>query len=152
MRSSTLEPDTSGIELRKLGFATAGCIIGACVGYLVVESPYVGFWDVLTRGAFLHGLKAVLIPEAQHEFNFMLAGAILGVLGGLIVASTPIGQAPPRSPETLASCPHCGTQVPDRMLFCAKCGKSLALATCRQCGKAVPPDQEFCGTCGTRVG
>ena len=134
------------------GFAIVGGWAGGFVGYLVGTSPMVSFGDVLTRGLFLEGFNAVLRPAAEVASNYMLAGAVAGLVAGLGLASLMSSQGtlqPVLEAETV--CRHCGTLVPNGMQFCGKCGKALAAIVCRQCGKAVPPDQQFCGSCGTRV-
>ena len=137
---------------RHSGFAIIGCLTGGLVGYLVGTSPLLSFGDVLTRGVFLEGINALARPAAEVASNYMLAGAVAGIVAGLGLASLMSNQGtrqPVLEAETI--CPQCGTQVPTGMQFCGKCGKALAAIVCRQCGKAVPPDQQFCGGCGTRV-
>ena len=132
--------------------AAIGGLVGAVVGYLLGTSPSLSLGDVLTRGANLQGFNALLRPAAEAASNWMIAGAIVGVVGGLIVIHlTSSRSSPAPTVETLPRCPNCGAQVSSGMEFCGKCGRSLALTTCRKCGKPVPPNQEFCGACGTRV-
>jgi len=160
--SAPEEQGPKGKDSTRPGFAIVGGLIGGLVGYLLGSSSLVSFGDVLTRGATLRGLNALLRPAAEHAFNYMLAGVILGVVGGLVIASLTssrhtgngdrIGQrGPDPRGEVLSSCPHCGSRVPVQMQFCGNCGKGLAVVICRQCGKAVPPPQQFCGACGTRI-
>ncbi|MGC9949023.1 MAG: zinc ribbon domain-containing protein [Bryobacteraceae bacterium] len=133
-------------------FAFVGGLAGGLVGYLTGTSPLLSFGDVLTRGVFLEGIKALMRPAAEAASNYMLAGAVAGIVAGLGLASLISSQGTPRSTlETETRCRHCGMTVPNEMRFCGKCGNSLAPVVCRQCGKALPPDQQFCGGCGTRV-
>ena len=137
---------------RHSGFAIIGCLAGGLVGYLVGTPPGLSFGDVLTRGVFLEGINALARPAAEVASNYMLAGAVAGIVAGLGLASLMSNQGT-RQPvlEAEKICPQCGTPVPNGMQFCGKCGKALAAIVCRQCGKAVPPDQQFCGSCGTGV-
>jgi hypothetical protein len=63
-----------------------GGLVGAVVGYLLGTSPSLSFGDVLESGANLQGINALMRPAAEAASNWMLAGAIVGVVGGLIVA------------------------------------------------------------------
>lgn len=145
------------------GYGITGGFLGGVVGYLLGSSPLLSFGDVITRGASLKGIDILMRPAAESAFNSMLAGVILGAVAGVVIAALTSNQRatgvdaaqvqPQPSPgATFGPCPHCGTQVPGKMQFCGKCGKSLSPITCLQCGQAVPPDQQFCGACGTRVG
>ncbi len=67
-----------------------GLLVGGFVGFQLRPSAFlVGqlpFETVITRGANLKGLDALLISTAQTSFNYMLAGAALGAACGLAVA------------------------------------------------------------------
>jgi hypothetical protein len=45
------------------------------------------FGVVMTRGVYLRDFDQVLVPVAQTSFNVTLAGAVLGALAGLGIAS-----------------------------------------------------------------
>lgn len=132
--------------------AAIGGVVGGVVGYLLGTSPSLSLEDVLTRGAHLQGFNSLLQPAAEAASNWMIAGVIVGVVGGIVVIqltskrSTPVPLA-----ATLPKCPNCGTPISSGMEFCGKCGKSLTVTTCGKCGKPVPQNQEFCGACGARV-
>jgi hypothetical protein len=68
-----------------------GCVIGGFVAFLLRPSAMlVGqlpFGVVITRGAYLSDLDQVLVPVAHTSFNVMLAGAVLGALAGMGIAS-----------------------------------------------------------------
>lgn len=69
-------------------FGVAGFFIGALLGFLLRPSvPLVGqlpFFAVITRGGSLKGLDQMLIPAACTSFNYMLVGAILGAVAGVV--------------------------------------------------------------------
>ncbi|SCC92942.1 conserved hypothetical protein [Thiomonas sp. X19] len=71
-------------------FATLGALVGGFIGFLMRPSvPLIGqlpFRDVISRGADLQGLDAVLLRNvAQQSFNYVLAGAIVGAVGGYVL-------------------------------------------------------------------
>ncbi len=72
---------------RSLGtpFALGG-VIGALVGYLIGTPPTLSFFDVLTRGGLLQGIEKLNQPAAAYAFNLLLAGTVVGVVGGMAVA------------------------------------------------------------------
>ena len=63
-----------------------GLLVGGLIGFLLRPSgPLVGqlpFRVVITEGAFLEGLDQMALPLARASFNCVLAGGILGALGG----------------------------------------------------------------------
>ena len=65
-------------------------LAGAVVGFLLRPANVLGrqlpLSTVLTRGATLHGLDRLLVPLARESFNDVLAGAVCGLVVGLIVA------------------------------------------------------------------
>ncbi|MGD0869953.1 MAG: MFS transporter [Bryobacteraceae bacterium] len=70
------------------GPALVGCLAGGAVGFLGGTSPTLSFLDVLTRGASMRGIDAVLRkPVAEIASNYMLAGALAGLVAGLGLAS-----------------------------------------------------------------
>jgi hypothetical protein len=134
------------------GFGAIGGLIGGFVGYLIGTSPSLSFFDVITRGASLNGLNALLRPAAEYAFNFTLAGAVLGAAGGVAVAH--LGTAEKQSrPSAVAAaiCSHCGASHRPGTQFCGQCGKPL-VSTCPKCGKAAPLNQRFCDGCGAGIG
>lgn len=49
-----------------------------------------------------------------------------------------------------ASCPQCGTDVPQAFAFCPGCGTSVH-PVCPQCGKSLQREWMNCPHCGSRV-
>ncbi len=71
-------------------FAGIGALVGGFVGFLMRPSvPLLGqipFSDVVTRGANLQGLDALLLRNAaQQSFNDVLAGLIVGAVVGYVL-------------------------------------------------------------------
>lgn len=147
------KPGLLSQELRNVwNWAIGGTVVGAGVGYLLSSSPLVSFDAVITRGTTLNGFDAVLRPAAEHAFNVMLAGGIVGVIGGvcgwkLLAVGN---QSSPSSTTTALHCPFCSGLVTPDLQFCGHCGKSLSL-TCQKCNSRLPLNQPFCSACGTRV-
>ena len=47
-------------------------------------------------------------------------------------------------------CGYCGTENPERAVFCKHCGRRLdGMALCSACGGLTPADGEFCVNCGS---
>ena len=47
-------------------------------------------------------------------------------------------------------CGYCGTENPERAVFCKHCGRRLdGMALCGACGGLTPADGEFCVNCGS---
>ncbi len=54
----------------------------------------------------------------------------------------------------LVKCPHCGSYVPNNVVYCTACGSRVIPETskiCPQCGLIVDRETMFCPRCGTRV-
>jgi hypothetical protein len=85
----SLDEAKSTVDSRFVGFAGLGCGAGGFVGYLIEGAPMgLTFWVVLTRGDSLGFMGDPAIKElAKQAFNFVLAGAVVGALGGLAVAA-----------------------------------------------------------------
>ena len=70
------------------GYYLAGLVIGALIGFLLRPSvPLLGqlpFSAVITRGASLQGVDVLAKSAAEQSFNYMLAGAILGVVAAVL--------------------------------------------------------------------
>lgn len=79
---------------RTFAFGLGGAFVGAVLGFLL--RPSVGFLGmnlgkvplgaVLTRGATLTGMNQALVPYAQESFNYVLIGALVGIMGGILIA------------------------------------------------------------------
>ena len=63
------------------------------------------------------------------------------------------GQVPPMpaAPPAKVVCPHCHAPNDAGDVYCARCGKPLAVqkSLCPHCGAPVKPDAAFCTKCGT---
>jgi len=77
-------------QINFIVFALLGLFIGGFIGFLL--RPYdplfrgqLPFEVVITRGSNLEFPLNVAVPLAQTSFNYMLAGAILGAICGIIV-------------------------------------------------------------------
>jgi hypothetical protein len=70
-------------------FGSIGFFLGGFLGYLIRPANFlVGQLDfaiVISRGANLKGLDQMLIPLAQMSFNYLMIGAIIGMLLGTLV-------------------------------------------------------------------
>lgn len=86
---SSSQKDDYGQELGFLGF-----FIGGFIGYLNrPSSPLLGqlpFETVITRGENLKGFDELLKPLAHISFNYLITGAILGIVVGWVVGA--VGQ------------------------------------------------------------
>jgi ACS family hexuronate transporter-like MFS transporter len=73
-----------------IAFSILGLIAGSWVGFLLrPAAALVGklsFGAVISRGSSLTAADQVLVPLAQQSFNYLLAGAALGVVAGLVIA------------------------------------------------------------------
>lgn len=75
------------------GLGFAGLLIGGLVGFLLrpsgsvfgLEVGQLPFKDVITRGGSLKGADLILTPIAQSSFNYLLAGAIVGAVCGVLL-------------------------------------------------------------------
>lgn len=78
----------SGREIAIVGYALLGFVVLGFVGFLLRPSaPLVGqlpFSDVISRGANLKGADQLLVPTAQASFNYLLAGAVIGAVVGIL--------------------------------------------------------------------
>jgi len=139
-------------DQQTLWIAIIGCLAGGLVGYLVGTPPGLSFGDVLTRGVFLEGINALARPAAEVASNYMLAGAVAGIVAGLGLASLMSNQGT-RQPvlEAEKICHNVGRRFPTGCSSAASAARLSSVNRLRQCGKAVPPDQQFCGSCGTGV-
>jgi hypothetical protein len=139
-------------EMRLAGSAVLGGLVGGLVGYLIATPEGLSFSDVITRGAWLQGFKLLLQPAAAAAFNWMLAGAIVGIVGGLVIASLMKKVEATRARVGVSVlCPHCGAEIAKDMEYCGQCGKQAVAAPCRQCGTSVPSTERYCGKCGAKV-
>ena len=74
---------------KALPLAAVGAFIGGLLGFLLrPAAPLIGqldFGTVITRGSNLTGLERLLVPTAQTSFNYLLVGAILGAVAGVVI-------------------------------------------------------------------
>jgi hypothetical protein len=67
-----------------------GLLAGGVVGFLLRPSAFlVGqlpLETVITRGEQLKGLDRLYKPTAEISFNYMLVGAIVGLLCGVVIS------------------------------------------------------------------
>ncbi len=72
-------------------FAPVLAVAGAAIGFLLRPANIFGhqlpFSIVMTRGSTLQGINQLLVPLAQQSFNDVLAGALCGLVAGLIIAA-----------------------------------------------------------------
>lgn len=77
-------------QTRVTALGAAGFLVGAFLGFLArPAAPFMGQLPleiVISRGASLKGLDQMLVPLAESSFNTMAAGAIIGVVVGIIIA------------------------------------------------------------------
>ena len=129
---------------RGYGLVVVAIFIGAVIGFLLRPSlPLIGqlpFDVVLTRGANLQGVDLLAKSTAETSFNYIVVGALIGLVAGIPISrmrrssSTPPPPAPvSESAESVASPPT------DSPRFCSNCGTSLI------------PGSKFCNSCGTKV-
>ena len=55
----------------------------------------------------------------------------------------------------MAICKHCGSNNPEGVSYCAKCGEKLSQQSstvCRFCGNNIPDGATYCGKCGGNIG
>ena len=66
-----------------------GIVLGGYIGFLNRPSALlVGqlpFNKIILAGTNLQGLDKLLVPVARTSFNYMIIGAAIGLLGGLIL-------------------------------------------------------------------
>jgi uncharacterized membrane-anchored protein YhcB (DUF1043 family) len=68
-----------------------GLLTGGFVGFLLRPADVLGnqlpFADVITRGASMEGLESALMTTlAETSFNYLAAGAIIGLVAGVVIA------------------------------------------------------------------
>ncbi len=72
-------------------FASFLTLTGGAIGFLLRPANVFGhqlpFSVVITRGTDLRGLNQLLVPLAQQSFNDVLAGALCGLVAGLVVGA-----------------------------------------------------------------
>jgi hypothetical protein len=75
-----------------------GLLVGGFVGFQLRPAVFLlgqlPFGTVITRGSNLSGLDMLLVSAAQTSFNYMVAGAVLGAVCGLVA-----GALIPRGPS-----------------------------------------------------
>ncbi len=75
--------------MNKTTAGTIGLLLGGFLGYVMrPAAPLIGqlpFRVVMTQGTNLQGLDQILVPMAQRSFNYVLVGAVLGVLAGIVI-------------------------------------------------------------------
>jgi hypothetical protein len=75
--------------MKKLVLGIAGFFVGSCIGFLLRPSAFlVGqlpLETVIARGSNLSGLDRLLVSTAETSFNYMMVGAILGAIGGVVI-------------------------------------------------------------------
>lgn len=87
--------------MKRLMLGIVGFLVGGCIGFLLRPSAFlVGqlpLETVIARGSNLGGLDRLLIPTAQTSFNYMMVGAILGAVGGLVIGLIAFKDKPQRA-------------------------------------------------------
>lgn len=72
-----------------VGIGLPGILAGGMAGFFLRPSAAEGgplsFATVIARGATLKGADTALVPLAQTSFNYMIVGAILGILLGMTI-------------------------------------------------------------------
>jgi hypothetical protein len=67
-----------------------GLIVGGGVGFLLRPTAFlVGqlpFGIVITRGEYLKGIDRLYKPTAEISFNYLLVGAIVGIVIGAVLS------------------------------------------------------------------
>lgn len=68
-------------------FGIAGFVVGGLLAFFMRPSAFLvgqlSFSQVISRGANLQGIDAILVPIAKQSFNVMISGAIIGALIGI---------------------------------------------------------------------
>lgn len=87
--------------MKKIVLAVAGFFVGGGIGFLLRPSAFlVGqlpFETVIARGSNLSGIDRLLVSTAQTSFNYMMVGAILGAIGGLVIGLLAFKDRPQQS-------------------------------------------------------
>lgn len=75
--------------MNQTSVSALGLLGGALLGFLLRPSNMLigqlPFGTVITRGANLTGLDQMLVPLARTSFNYLLVGAFIGAVGGLLL-------------------------------------------------------------------
>jgi hypothetical protein len=75
--------------MKKLILGIAGLFVGGVIGFLLRPSAFlVGqlpFGTVIARGSNLSGMDRLLISTAETSFNYMMVGAVLGGVVGVVI-------------------------------------------------------------------
>ena len=75
--------------MNKMTTGVLGLLGGALLGFLMRPSNMLigqlPFGTVITRGANLKGMDELLVPLAQTSFNYLLVGALLGAVAGMLL-------------------------------------------------------------------
>jgi hypothetical protein len=133
-----------------VGFAMLGAVVGAVVGFLLRPSvPFVGQLPldvVLSRGASLNGIDQLLRSIAEQSFNYVIIGAVLGVVvvagaKGIVLQRPSTAATQSSAPPPSATDAQSASTSSPVSTFCTKCGIRL-----------VGQDVVFCGSCGARLG
>ena len=73
-------------------FALVGAVLGGAVGFLLrpsnILTGQLDFGTVITRGANLTGLDALLRSQAESSFNMMFFAALVGAGIGFAIAAS----------------------------------------------------------------
>lgn len=89
VRTVEIPGSTSNTSVKSMLLGLVGLFIGGLVGFLLRPiAPLMGqldFGTVITRGSKLKGLDQLLVSTAETSFNYLLVGAILGALIGLVL-------------------------------------------------------------------
>lgn len=161
--------EVKNMNSTRIGLAILGFLSGGFIGFLLrPSSALVGqlpFAVVITRGAVLKGLDALLIPLAEQSFNSTLAGSIIGLLGGIIISYLIVKgsvQEPfntnqiTKKERPSVKCKNCGANLKATAKFCEECGatvtsKSSLHSVCPECNSNLKAGASFCEECGCNI-
>lgn len=75
--------------LKGYPFGVVGAIVGGAIGYFYRPSAFmVGqlpFQHVISRGKTLKGIDQILLPVAETSFHYLIGGALIGAVMGLVI-------------------------------------------------------------------